>query len=55
MQTSSLIGKPNQSIEQELSMRSCRIDPETMNDAYSFAAAAIDISLSLASTGDVGA
>lgn len=55
MQTSLLIGKPNQSVEQELSMRSCRIDPETVDDASSFAAAGTELSLSLASAGDVGA
>jgi len=55
MQTSLLIGKPNQSVEPELSMRGCRIDPETVDDASSFAVTGTELSLSLASVGDVGA
>lgn len=55
MQASLLIGKPNQSVEHELSMRGCRIDPETVDDASSFAVAGTELSLSLASAGDVGA
>lgn len=55
MQASLLMGKPNQSVEHQLSTRGCRIDPETVDDASSFAVAGTELSLSLASAGDVGA
>eukprot|EP01018_Ginkgo_biloba_P036961 Gb_03171 [translate_table: standard] len=55
VQTDLLIGKPSQSVDPELSMRDCRIDPETVDDASSFAVAGTELSLTLASVGDGGA